>query len=93
MVSANSILTALTCRTSLSQNVGSYSTNTARNLTLPALLSLLQSHGLRPLANCLPLLVMATVPLCAGSFAGVAGIGVFPSHVLRLALKVLSSKV
>lgn len=39
MVSANSILAALTCRTSKSQNVGSYSTNTARNLTLSALLS------------------------------------------------------
>lgn len=29
-------------------------------------------------------IVMATVQLCARSFAGVAGIGIFPSHVLGL---------
>lgn len=88
MVSTNSALTPLARLTSPSQNVGGYSTHTAEPGLFPPL-----SNSLRPPARCLPLLVMATARLCASSLAGVAGIGIFPSHVPELALKVLSSKV
>lgn len=88
MVSTNCALTALARRTSPPQILSSYSTNTARILTLPATSSPnLSSHRLRPQGNCLPLLVMATVQLCARSLARVAGIGIFPSHVLRTGAK------
>ena len=73
---------------SQSKRVTSYTTNMARILTFPALSSpTLLSLRLRPQGNCLPLLVMATVQLCARSLARVAGIGIFPSHVLRTGAK------
>lgn len=91
MVSTNSIFTTLAYLTSPSQHVGNYSTNKVRGgiLTFSAPFSpTFLPLCLRPPANYLPLLVMATVQLCARSLAGVAGIGISPSHVLGLALKV-----
>ena len=88
MVSTNSAVMVFACRTSPIQTVTSYTTNMARILTFPALSSpTLLSPRLRPQGNCLPLLVMATIQLCARSLARVAGIGIFPSHVLRTGAK------
>ena len=88
MVSTNSAVTVSLVELPQSKRVTSYTTNMARILTFPALSSpTLLSLRLRPQGNCLPLLVMATVQLCARSLARVAGIGIFPSHVLRTGAK------
>ena len=88
MVSTNSAVTVFACRTSPIQTVTSSTTNMARILIFPApSSSTLLSLRLRPQGNCLPSLVMATVQLCARSLARVAGIGIFPSHVLRTGAK------
>ena len=67
MVSTNSAVMVFACRTSPIQTVTSYTTNMARILTFPALSSPTLSPRLRPQGNCLPLLVMATIQLCARS--------------------------
>ena len=88
MVSTNSAVTVFARRTSPIQTVTSSTTNMARILIFPApSSSTLLYLRLRPQGNCLPLLVMATVQLCARSLARVAGIGIFPSHVLRTGAK------
>lgn len=82
MVSTNSALTALACRIFHPKML--VSTAPIQRESWLSLHPPPQFHFLCFLrqADYLPLLVMATVQLCARSLAGVDGIGVFPSHVL-----------
>lgn len=86
MVSTNSAVMVFACRTSPIQTVTSYTTNgenLAPHLSSPTLLSpRLRTEEFTSACH------GDAIQLCARSLARVAGIGIFPSEMLGLALKV-----